>query len=96
MTGDLVAGLPQAAQDGEAVDDGQADVEQEQVVLAGGGLHQGLSSVADDMGPETGGAESLVEEGGDPGLVLGDQHAVHVADLSTARWGWVPGCSGVR
>ncbi len=58
---------------------GQADVEHDEVVVAGADEPERALAVAGDPRREAVGPEALLEERGDPGLVLDDQDAAHDA-----------------
>jgi hypothetical protein len=96
LVGDLVAGgqdhdrHPLAlgahrAQDRHAVQPGQAQVEDEQVEVVVAREGEGGGAVRRRRGDEAVGAQALLQEGGEPRLVLGDQDAVHGASGSSDR-----------
>src|SRR5690606_5474936 len=61
----------------EAVQSGQSDVEHHQVELITQRQLQRLGPGGRDRGAVARGAQALLDEGGDPGLVLGDQDRGH-------------------
>lgn len=81
---DRAPGLPKLAQHGEPVTLAQADVQHQEIELAGQCIVVGRLAVADDGRREAVRSQPLLEERGDPHLVLGDQDAVHVAAFSVS------------
>jgi hypothetical protein len=76
---DVDPGLAEPPEHGEPVHLGQSDVEDEQVELAAAGVVVGGLPVGHRGRGEAVAAQPLLEEGRDPPLVLGDEHAVHRA-----------------
>src|SRR5690606_26341495 len=67
----------QPLEDGEAVHAGQPDVEDHQVEGAAASEHQGGLTVGGVGGGVSRGAQTLLEEGDDAGVVFGDENSAH-------------------